>query len=111
MYQYDYPESAGAGRVRSDRFVSPFCLKTQVAESFASLFAAVAAHDVPLVLSYPSEGLLSTTGTTIEDIAVDHLSLKTALSFGTQHSTMGASKGATTKSATENIYVYTPRGR
>ena len=109
MYHYDYPESIGAGRARSDRFVSPFCLKTQVTESFKELFAAVAAHKVPLVLSYPSEGLLAAADATVTDIGADYMSLKAALSVGIHHSTLGASKGATKKCATENIYVYVPR--
>ena len=108
MYRYDYPESIGVGRVRPDRFVSSFCLKTQVADSFQKLFAAVAAQGLPLVLSYPSEGLLSRTETSIAEIGSNYMSLKTVRSFGAQHSTMGASKGTMTKSATENIYVYTP---
>lgn len=109
MYQYDYPSAEGMGRARSDRFASPFCLKTEVGESFESLFRAIAALDLPLVLSYPSNGLLTHTDETVEGIGSNYMQLKLVESFSACHSTMGASKGATTKIATENIYVYIPR--
>jgi adenine-specific DNA-methyltransferase len=108
MYLYDYPTSCGAGRTRSDRFISSFCLKTEVEASFHELFSAVASLGVPLVLSYPSHSLLSQAQASLVDVGAEHMHLKTVESFDTQHSTLGASKGATTKSATENVYVYVP---
>jgi adenine-specific DNA-methyltransferase len=108
LYRYDFPDSHGEGRVRGDRFVSPFSLKTKVAESFAELFSTVAALKLPLVLSYPSDGLLSRTGRSIPEIAADYMTIKTTECFSIDHSTMGASKGSTTKSAKENLYVCVP---
>ena len=108
MYRYDYPTSFGAGRVRDDRFSSSFCLRTQVADSFTELFSSIAALQIPLVLSYPSDGLLSKTGNSVRGIGGKHMQLKAVESFNVTHSTLGASKGLTTKSAPENLYVYVP---
>ena len=108
MYRYDYPSAEGQGRTRSDRFTSVFCLKSQVSDSFTDLFASIASLEVPLVLSYPSDGLLAKTGNLIPEIGGRYMKLKTIESFGANHSTLGASKGLTTKSATENLYVYLP---
>ena len=43
------------------------------ADSFQKLFAAVAAQGLPLVLSYPSEGLLSRTETSIAEIGSNYM--------------------------------------
>jgi adenine-specific DNA-methyltransferase len=109
MYLYDYPISEGQGRVRGSRFVSNFCLMTQVADSFTDLFSSAASLGLPLVLSYPSEGLLSKSGHSVATIGEQHMRLKKVESLGASHSTLGASKGLTTKNATENIYVYIPK--
>lgn len=108
IYKYDYPSAEGLGRVRSDRFSSVFCLKAQVEKSFSDLFMAISSLGVPLVLSYPSDGLLSRTGNSVLGIGDQSMKLKTTESFGASHSTLGASKGLKTKSATENLYVYLP---
>jgi adenine-specific DNA methylase len=108
MYRYDFPAAEGQGRARSDRFTSVFCLKSQVANSFIDLFSSVASLGMPLVLSYPSDGLLTKTDNSITEIGGKYMRLKTIESFGANHSTLGASKGLTTKSATENLYVYLP---
>ena len=109
MYRYDYPESLGTGRARSDRFTSSFCLKTQVESSFRELFSTVAALQIPLVLSYPSDSLLSKADGSLSSIGSEYMRFLAVESFPAEHSTMGASKGSTTKSATENIYVYAPQ--
>jgi adenine-specific DNA-methyltransferase len=76
--------------------------------SFTQLFSSAAEQELPLILSYPSEGLLSAAGSSVAEAAAPFMQLKNHESFGANHSTLGASKGATTKSATENLYVYTP---
>jgi hypothetical protein len=40
------------GLYRLDRHQSPFCIRSQAPKAFAALFRGVAAHGVPLVLSY-----------------------------------------------------------
>jgi 16S rRNA G966 N2-methylase RsmD len=40
------------GLYRPDRHQSPFCIRSEVPQAFAELFAGVRRHDAPLVLSY-----------------------------------------------------------
>lgn len=108
LYRYDYPDSHGAGRVRSDRVSTGFCLKTQVVQSFSDLFRHTAERGVPLILSYPSGGLLGVAGSSVEELAAGVLNITKKVSFEARHSTLGASSGSTTKDATENLYVCCP---
>lgn len=111
LYRYDYPDSHGAGRVRSDRFSTGFSLKSSVRASFHDLCRNVARVGVPLIVSYPTGGLLDRSGTTFKDVA-NHYFLDVQVStVNAQHSTMGASNGASKKTATENLYVCTGRSR
>ena len=107
LYQYDYPDSTGAGRSRSDRFTTGFSLKTAVVASFHDLCRNVARLHVPLVISYPSSGLLNEAGITVAEITQQHFAHTHVLSYTANPSTMGASTGASKKSATENLYVCT----
>jgi adenine-specific DNA-methyltransferase len=107
LYRYDYPNSSGAGRNRSDRFTTGFSLKSAVVASFHDLCRNVARMGVPLVISYPSAGLLQEAGFTVDGIASLYFDNITILSFEANHSTMGASSGKSKKSATENLYVCT----
>ncbi len=109
LYRYDYPDAHGAGRVRSDRFTTGFSLKSSVRASFADLCRNVARMEVPLVVSYPNGGLLDRTGTTFRDVADRYFLNVHVSALDAQHSTMGASNGASKKTATENLYVCTGR--
>lgn len=109
LYRYDYPDAHGAGRVRSDRFSTGFSLKSSVRASFADLCRNVARMEVPLVVSYPTGGLLDSTGTTFRDVADRYFIDVHVTAIDAQHSTMGASTGASKKTATENLYVCTGR--
>ena len=108
LYRYDFPDSTGAGRNRSDRCTTGFSLKTSVVSSFHDLCRSVARRRAPLVISYPNQGLLHNAGWTLWDIASEHFSDVQVVSFDARHSTMGASKGSSRKSATENLYVCRP---
>lgn len=105
LYRYDFPDSTGAGRNRSDRFTTGFSLKTAVLASFHDLCRNVARMHTPLVISYPSNGLLGQLSVNVDDIAREYFSKVEIRSFEAQHSTMGASNGKSKKSATENLYV------
>ena len=105
LYRYDYPDSSGAGRNRSDRFTTGFSLKSAVVASFHDLCRNVARMRVPLVVSYPSSGLLADFDLTVEDIASEYFADVETLSFEALHSTMGGSTGTSKKTATENLYV------
>lgn len=110
LYLYDYPSAAGAGRCRAtdDRHASAFCLASKVEWAFETLFDRVARHGLPLVLSYPAEGLLHRTATDLLELIRTHFGRVTVLSYAHDHSTMGASKGRARQSATENVYVCQP---
>ncbi|WP_243834085.1 MULTISPECIES: DNA adenine methylase [unclassified Curtobacterium] len=107
LYRYDYPDSSGAGRNRSDRFTTGFSLKSAVVASFHDLCRNVARMRVPLVVSYPSSGLLAQLDLTVPDIACRYFSAVDTLSFEANHSTMGGSTGTSKKTAMENLYVCT----
>ena len=107
LYRYDYPDSSGAGRNRSDRFTTGFSLKSAVVASFHDLCRNVARMRVPLVVSYPSSGLLAELDLTVADIASQYFADVDTLSFEANHSTMGGSTGTSKKTATENLYVCT----
>lgn len=107
LYRYDYPDASGAGRNRSDRFTTGFSLKSAVVASFHDLCRNVARMRVPLVVSYPSAGLLASCNLTVADIAKEYFAEVETLSFNANHSTMGGSPGTSKKMATENLYVCT----
>lgn len=108
LYRYNFPSSHGRGRAPGGRVSTEFCLKSGVDEAFRSMMQHVAARGLPLVLSYPSNGLLHTTGAKIEDIVDGSMKIVAVESFPAKHSTLGASKGSSTKDATENLYVCRP---
>lgn len=105
LFRYDYPDASGAGRNRSDRFTTGFSLKSAVVASFADLCRNVSRMGVPLVISYPSAGLLGDAGTSVELIAKEYFKSVSNRPISANHSTMGASTGESKKSATENLYV------
>lgn len=107
LYRYDYPDSSGAGRNRSDRFTTGFSLKSAVVASFHDLCRNVARMRVPLVVSYPSAGLLADLGLEVSSVATEYFADVDTLSFEAHHSTMGGSTGKSKKTATENLYVCT----
>lgn len=109
LCRYDFPESHGVGRYREDRYSTKFCQRRYVAEAFDNLCTGVAALGVPLILSYPSEGLLQRAGYDVEEIlheSFDQVSVTS--SIATDHSTLGGPTGASKIAATENIYVCQP---
>ncbi len=108
LYRYDFPDSAGVGRYRTDRFYTPFSLARGVEGAFRTLFKGVAELGLPLVLSYPENGLLHRDGQSVTTLLEDHFTIKQAQHVTLQHSTLGASKGSHVKSALEGVYVCVP---
>ena len=108
LHRYDFPGAVGQGRARPDRFSSGFCLASGVKAAFIELFDAVADLGVPLVLSYPTAGLLSDVGHDVPTLASVRLQIRSTESLGAEHSTLGASQGTKFKTATENLYVCCP---
>jgi len=108
LYLYDYPDSTGAGRYRSDRFVTPFSHATTAKESFEKLFDLVAEAQIPLVLSYPANGLLETRDGPVLDVLRSRFSSVANNPIDHYHSTLGASNGHRSKPTRENLYVCIP---
>jgi adenine-specific DNA-methyltransferase len=65
LVRYDYPtlqvkgDKIVKGRYRADRHQSPFCIKTQVRDAFASLFDGVKDSKSDLLLSYSNTGMIN----------------------------------------------------
>lgn len=110
LYRYEYPAISGEGRAvpSEQRFSTGFCHVTDVERSFVTLFERVATLGVPLVLSYPSNGLLNIAGSSVEEVAKHRMRITRHEQFEFSHSTLGASSGSKSKPATENIYVCNP---
>jgi adenine-specific DNA-methyltransferase len=108
LYRYDFPASGGIGRYPLNRFQTPFSLARDVEGAFRKLFAGVAQRGLPLVLSYPDNGLLHRGSTRVSVLLEEHFSIRTTHHVTLQHSTLGASSGSRTKSAHEGVYVCVP---
>lgn len=110
LVAYDYPEVAGAGRYRPDRFATPFSMKAQVVSAMNSLIQKVSANDSDMVLSYPSNGLMHETGVDPLDVLREHFSkVSLECDIDHSHSTFGASKGAAKSVVRERVYFATNR--
>lgn len=105
LYRYDFPDSKGEARSRSDRFSTGFSLKSQVAASFHNLCRSSARVGVPLIISYPETGLLVGGKSAVAEIANAYYSSVRTLEFDAKHSTLGGSKGAQKKAATELLHI------
>jgi adenine-specific DNA-methyltransferase len=108
LYRYDFPASEGVGRYRADRFRTPFSLAQSAESAFRRLFETIANQNLPLVLSYPDNGLLHRDGRCVTDLLEEHFTIKQTRYITLQHSTLGASKGSHVKSAREGVYVCVP---
>ena len=105
LYLYDFPSSTGRGRYRNNRFSSPFSSALHVESAFRSLFGMTAGHGLPLVLSYPPDGLLYQRGIDMVELARDFFSNVSTTGFDATHSTLGASSGTSYNKKVENVYV------
>jgi adenine-specific DNA-methyltransferase len=108
LYKYDFPSSTGLGRYRHGRFRTPFSVATLVESAFRELAKQVRAREVPLVLSYPANGLLEQVGVSVSSVLSDYFKLRGVHSVDYRHSTLGGSSGLPTKQAMERIYVCVP---
>lgn len=109
LLRYDYPKVTGNARYRSDRFQTPFSIKSEAAKSFDSLAAATASIGADLVVSYPEEGLLGELRLSPMDLLQRHFRLVEVCDrIQHSHSTHGASKGPATRAVTEIIYWARP---
>jgi adenine-specific DNA-methyltransferase len=105
LYRYDFPDARGQGRNRSDGFITDFSQKSGVDSAFRALFRGARRLQVPLVVSYPENGLLTTTGSSLLDVAQDFFKKIEIHTVSASHSTLGASTGSQKKAATEQLFV------
>lgn len=107
LLAYDYPTSRGAGRLRDDRHQSDFCYRTRASAGFAKLGELSASSGAPLLVSYPSAGLIGAD----ELIAALEPFGRVALAAQAahRHSTLGGTPGHASQDVTECIYLLTPR--
>ena len=105
LFLYDYPASTGMGRYRDERFVTDFSIKTKVEGAFEALAKKVKDRGVPLILSYPDNGLLMLANVDLFELLASHFTFVKLESHEHNHSTLGASGGQQKKRAVENIYV------
>lgn len=109
LYRYDFPAATGAGRVRGEVFHTGFSQKTRVHASFRQLMELCRGGGIPLVLSYPSNGLLSSVGQDAGTLAGQIFSEVSVQSIDAAHSTMGGSKGLSSrKPVVEQLVVCRP---
>ena len=107
LVRYDYPSVTGAGRYRADRFQTPFSLRTSVEPAFERLFEAIADRGFSLVLSYPSNGLLTRVTGVSADTILRRFFRRVSLAFTADvpHSTLGARHGHARAAARELIWI------
>lgn len=108
LFLYDYPKSIGAGRYRDGRFFTPFSRVGEVEAAFRDLTSAIAEQDKPLVLSYPSVGVLNKAGVDLRDLLGESFNQVREIEIKLKHSTLGASTGTQSKQAVEKVYVCQP---
>ncbi|HSS33578.1 MAG TPA: hypothetical protein VLL27_09890 [Solirubrobacterales bacterium] len=105
LFLYDYPKSIGAGRYRDGRFFTPFSRVGEVEVAFRDLTGAIAEHGKPLVMSYPSTGVLNKAGVDLRDLLGEFFTQVREIEIKLKHSTLGASTGTQSKQAVEKVYV------
>ncbi|MFT4394618.1 DNA adenine methylase [Gordonia lacunae] len=105
---YDYPDSVGMGRYRTDRLPSDFSTKSRVVKAFDELCKHVSAVESMLFLSYPSNGLACTTDIHLEEILHQWFRSVRVQTTTLDHSTLGAKAGDRTKEAIECLYICEP---
>jgi adenine-specific DNA-methyltransferase len=108
LYLYDFPASTGVGRYRDGRFHTTFSMVTTVEAAFNSMASSLSARKMPLVVSYPANGLLSEAGVNLRRLLKEHYTVRRQVEIETNHSTLGASSGSQQKAAKEKLYVCVP---
>lgn len=105
---YDYPTMTGKGLYRLGRFSTSFSLKAKSVAAMDLLVHSSARLGTDIVLSYPTNGLVHTTGANPLDIIKKYYRLvEVCHTIEHKHSTFGASKGPAKSPVIEMIY----RGR
>jgi adenine-specific DNA-methyltransferase len=106
LIEYDYPVITGAGQYRSDRFTTPFSIKSKTVSAMRDLIAKIHQKGADLVLSYPTNGLLYEAGGNPLDLLKEKFAkVELKLDIEHKHSTFGASKGNAKATVRECVYL------
>jgi adenine-specific DNA-methyltransferase len=108
LYLYDYPASTSEGRYRGDRLQTDWSRASGIAGCLEGLAKACSERGMPLILSYPSNGLLAKTGMSVRDVIQPWMRVESVVRPHHVYSTLGASKGDQAKVAEERIFVLRP---
>lgn len=103
----DRPRVRGAGLVREQRYRSPYSLRTEVQAAFTSLCQETLALGTPLIVTYPTRGLLEQSGGSLEETLARFGHVTRSL-MTVNHSMLGSQPRATA-AVTETIYSVMPR--
>lgn len=105
MILYDYPDLSAKARYRSDRFQSPFSLKSQVDSAMETLIAQTAELGSTFILSYPENGLIPNARSNILVMLQKYFkTAEVAIEVPHKHSSFGASKGQQSYDVNELIF-------
>jgi len=106
---YDYPACEGRGRYRSDRYVSPFSLRSRAQAELNLVLANAAAASVPVILSYLDDGLVSLEA--LADLCNTHFRRVEKIEIDYNHSNQGRAAGTCSRRKArrkEMLYVCLP---
>jgi adenine-specific DNA-methyltransferase len=102
---YDYPVATGRGLYRPNRHVSAFSLRRSVDGAVDDVIAASAKMRADLIISYPTNGLMTESQLQIPKFIRSHYGrLPEIREIPHTHSTLGASKGNAKSDVTEVLY-------
>lgn len=103
---YRYPAVSGAGRYPPGRKRSEYGLRSRVMAAIDRLVREAASIKACLVFSYPSNGLLETSGPGIRSVLEGYYShIDLAYSADHSHSTFGASRTGASNQVRERVYL------
>lgn len=102
---YDFPTCTGRGLYRGNRATSQFSHSTKIEKAMERLIIGTARLKCDLILSYPRNGLLTSSEDKITRMIKKHFRKEPQkFEIDHRHSTMGASKGATQHDVIEMVY-------
>lgn len=102
---YDYPDCTGKGRYRAGRFMTGFSQSAKVTGEMQRLVNSAAQTNCELYLSYPTNGLLYSAGSSVEAVMRrSYPKVEKVASVPLRHSTMGGAPGAASIMVTEDVY-------
>jgi adenine-specific DNA-methyltransferase len=109
LHAYRFTDSHGEGRLPTDRATSDFCYATRVETAFRETAGALFNAGVPVLVSYPSNGLLSGDRGSVPTLLASLGELVEHRKFSHRHSRLGGGRsGPWSKEAEENLLLVKP---